>query len=439
MPEGTPLQGAEDQDVRPRDIETAGKQTGDGVIRRVLVVDDSPLQRRILTASLQRWGFEVREAASGDEALALCADYVPDLVMSDWVMPGLSGPDFCRAFRGMSRDSYGYFILLTSKSDKSEVALGLDAGADDFLTKPVNAAELRARIAAGARILRMERELTEKNRLITSTLDELQVLYDSIDSDLVAAKRLQQSLVRERHRDLGAAQVSLTLQSAGHVGGDLVGMFPISDRQIGLYGIDVSGHGISSALMTARLAGHLSAAVPDQNLALQKTRDGRIIARPPAEAVALLNRIFASEMETEHYFTLVLANVDLVTGRVTLVQAGHPCPAVQRADGRVEFVGEGGLPVGLIDNATFHEVDIRLAPGDRLLIHSDGVTECMTGEGALLDDEGLARIMRGLRQTRGQAFLDSLVWKLSAFAGDAGFTDDISAVLLEFKSDPMPG
>lgn len=425
--------------MRSRVIEKEGRQTGGDVIRRVLVVDDSRLQRRILTASLQRWGFDVQEAASGDDALALCAEYAPDLVMSDWMMPGLSGLDFCRAFREMPRDTYGYFILLTSKSDKTEVALGLDAGADDFLTKPVNAAELRARISAGARILQMERELTEKNRLIKSTLDELQALYDSLDSDLIEAKRLQQSLVSERYRDLGPAAVSLTLESAGHVGGDLVGTFPISDGQIGLYGIDVSGHGISSALMTARLAGYLSASVPEQNLALQKTQHGRIVARPPAEAVALLNRIFMSEMETEHYFTIVLANVDLTSGLVTLVQAGHPCPAVQRADGRVEFIGDGGLPVGLIDNATYREVEVTLAPGDRLLIHSDGVTECMTRDGVLLDDDGLARIMRGLRQTRGQAFLESLVWKLSAFAGDADFADDISAVLLEFKSDPMHG
>jgi sigma-B regulation protein RsbU (phosphoserine phosphatase) len=435
----SPWQGVKDGDVRPRGIETAKEQTGGGVIRRVLVVDDSRLQRRILSASLQRWGFEVHEAASGDEALSLCAEHVPDLVMSDWMMPGLSGLEFCRAFRQMPRDTYAYFILLTSKSDKTEVALGLDAGADDFLTKPVNAAELRARIAAGARILQMERELTEKNRLVKSTLDELQTLYDSLDSDLIEAKRLQQSLVRERYRDLGSAQVSLTLQSAGHVGGDLVGMFPISEGQVGLYGIDVSGHGISSALMTARLAGYLSAAVPDQNLALQKTLDGRVVARPPAEAVALLNRIFMSEMETEHYFTIVLAIVDLATGRVTLVQAGHPCPAVQRADGRVTFIGDGGLPVGLIDTAAFHEIEVMLAPGDRLLIHSDGITECMTPEGALLDDDGLARIMRGLHRTQGQAFLDALVWEVSAHAGDAELADDISAVLLEFKPDPTPG
>ena len=425
--------------VRVLRPESGRVETGGDVIRRVLVVDDSRAQRRILTASLQRWGFDVREADSGGAALRICADYAPDLVLSDWMMPGMTGLEFCRVFRDMARDSYGYFILLTSKSDKDEVAIGLDAGADDFLTKPVNAAELRARIAAGARILQMERELTDKNRLITSTLNELQSLYDSLDSDLIEAKKLQQSLVSERYRDFGTAEVSLLLQSAGHVGGDLVGMFPITEGRIGLYGIDVSGHGISSALMTARLAGYLSSSVPEQNLALQKTRGGGFAPRPPAEAIAMLNRVIMSEMETEHYFTIALADVDLMSGHVIIAQAGHPYPALQRAGGAVEFIGQGGLPVGLIDAAEFQQFEVTMAPGDRLLIHSDGVTECAARDGALLDEAGLARILRDLRQTRGPAFLESLIWKLSDFAGDADFQDDISAVLLEFRPDPMPG
>ncbi|NCQ23393.1 MAG: fused response regulator/phosphatase [Rhodobacteraceae bacterium CG17_big_fil_post_rev_8_21_14_2_50_63_15] len=421
-------------------MEQSVRTEADGVvIRRALVVDDSRLQRRILTASLQRWGFEVQEAASGDDALRLCRETPPDLVMSDWMMPGLNGLEFCREFRQMARDSYGYFILLTSKSDKEEVALGLDAGADDFLTKPVNAAELRARIAAGERILRMQHELSEKNRLIRATLDELQTLYDSLDNDLIEAKKLQQSLVSERYRDFGRAEVSLMLQSSGHVGGDLVGMFPISETRIGLYSIDVSGHGISSALMTARLAGYLSAAVPEQNLSLRKTADGGFEVRPPAEVLALLNRLIMSEMETEHYFTIVLANADLETGRIVIAQAGHPHPALQRANGEVEFIGQGGLPVGLIDDARFDQFEVSMAPGDRLLIHSDGVTECSRPDGRLLDEVGLAAIMRALRQTRSMAFLESLMWKLSDFAEDADFSDDISGVLLEFKSCSGPG
>lgn len=409
------------------------------VIRDVLVVDDSRLQRKILSSSLNRWGFSVREAATGQAALDICQAHPPDLVLSDWMMPGMSGLEFCRAFRAMKREHYGYFILLTSKSEKNEIALGLDAGADDFLTKPVNAPELRARIAAGERILRMQRELGEKNRLIKSTLDELQKLYDLLDSDLIEAKKLQQSLVSERYRDLGYADVSLMLQSCGHVGGDLVGMFQVSETRVGLYGIDVSGHGISSALMTARLAGYLSATAPGQNVALRKTPGGRYEMRPPAETIASLNQLFLDEMETELYFTLLLVDVHLDTGRVIMAQAGHPSPALQRADGTVEMVGPGGLPVGLIEGASYEQFEVRLRPGDRLLIQSDGMVECADLDGNLLGEEGLARLLGELRQTRGPACLESLIWKLNAFASDRDFDDDVSAVLVEFKPSPCIG
>ena len=402
----------------------------------MLVVDDSRLQRRILAASLKRWGFCVREAETAHDALGLCRAAPPDLVLSDWMMPGMDGLEFCREFRALPREAYGYFILLTSKSDKTDIALGLDAGADDFLTKPVNAAELRARIAAGDRILGMERELTEKNRLIKSTLDELQSLYDSLDNDLIEAKKLQQSLVSDRHRDFGYAEVSTMLQSSGHVGGDLVGMFPVSDTRIGLYGIDVSGHGISSALMTARLAGYLSAAAPDQNVALRRAPDGSYDPRAPAETIATLNTLILDEMQTEHYFTLLLADVHLDTGHVIIAQAGHPHPALQRADGTVEMIGQGGLPVGLIDGAEYTQCEVSLHAGDRLLIHSDGIIECADRAGTLLGDDGLAQMLRDLRQTHGMACLESVIWKLTDFADDQDFADDVSAILLEFKPGP---
>ena len=209
-------------------------------MHRVLIVDDSRLQRKILSSSVKRWGFEVYEAGSGEEALDLCKQILPDLVLSDWMMPGMNGLEFCDAFRKLSQDKYGYFILLTSKSEKAEIAMGLEAGADDFVTKPVDANELRARIAAGERILQMQRELTEKNRLITDTLDELQRLYDSLDSDLQEAKKLQQSLVRERQKSFDTADLSLMLRSSGHVGGDLVGFFPAQEGHLGLFSIDVS-------------------------------------------------------------------------------------------------------------------------------------------------------------------------------------------------------
>lgn len=348
-------------------------------------------------------------------------------------MPGLSGPEFCHEFRLMSRDHYGYFILLTSKSEKHDIANGLDSGADDFLTKPIDPLELRARISAGERILRMQRELKDKNRLIQATLFELQSLYDSLDNDLVEARKLQQSLVRDRYHDFGAASVSLLLKPSGHVGGDLVGIFPVSKDRVFIYGIDVSGHGVSSALMTARLASYLSASARDQNIAFERTWAGTCIPRRPADTITILNRLILNEMKTELYFTMVLADVSLDTGAVRMAQAGHPFPAVQRACGTVEMVGGGGLPVGLVEGARYDQFELTLAAGDRLLLHSDGINECADPGGTLLGDEGLMNMMRELRQTRGMAFLESVVWKLSEYAGGEDFGDDVSAVLLEFN------
>ncbi|MGB3281049.1 MAG: response regulator, partial [Pseudorhodobacter sp.] len=109
--------------------------------QHVLVVDDSRAQRRVLSLALARGGYRVTEADSGITALALCRETQFDIVLSDWMMPGMNGLDFCREFKALPRNGYGYFVLLTSKSEKGEIADGLDCGADDFLAKPVNSDE----------------------------------------------------------------------------------------------------------------------------------------------------------------------------------------------------------------------------------------------------------------------------------------------------------
>lgn len=408
-----------------------------GVIRHVLVVDDSKLQRKLLTLALKNWGFDVAEAASGEEALEKAAAQRPDLVLSDWMMPGMSGLDLCRHFREKDGDDYTYFILLTSKSEKDEVALGLDSGADDFLIKPVDNNELRARITAGDRLIEMQRSMAETNRALSETLGELQQLYDNIDSDLKEAKKLQQSLVRERFRALPVGDLSLMLRSSGHVGGDLVGFFEAGVDHIGLYALDVSGHGISSALMTARLAGYLSSAAPDQNVALRKDANGLFVPRSPEEVVADLNDLVLDEMETEHYFTLLLAYVELKTGSVVMSQAGHPHPAIQRANGKIEQIGAGGFPVGLLSGIQFERFELHLDPGDRVLILSDGVTECPGPSGDMLGEEGLATLMEELANVRGPAFLEAMIWRLVEFNGSEDFPDDVSAVLFEYQGLPL--
>jgi len=402
------------------------------VVERILVVDDSRAQRRILSSYLTSWGYQVLEADSGQDALQLCKTQRVDLVISDWMMPGMNGLEFCKEFRALDGDQYGYFILLTSKSEKGEVAHGLDVGADDFLAKPLSGNELLARIRAGERILRMQRELSEKNRLVSDTLVEISGLYDALDRDLIEARSLQQSLVRERFKDLGAARISLMLRPCGHVGGDLVGFFPITERLIGFFSIDVSGHGIASALMTARLASYFSGATADQNIALAVGPGGQNQPRTPSDVAADLNRILLEEMETELYFTLGLGHLDLATGTVIMTQCGHPHSTVQRASGKIDFAGTGGLPIGLIPGAEWENHQFILAPGDRLLVASDGITECPDRTGELLDETGLEKIMKRNARLRGNAFFETMMWELTKFAGDKDFPDDISAILLEY-------
>ncbi|WP_339108653.1 SpoIIE family protein phosphatase [Thioclava sp. GXIMD4216] len=408
-------------------------QTPDENARRsVLVVDDSKMQRRILSAQLSRSGYDVTEAASAEEALEICQQFEPDIVISDWMMTGMSGVEFCRKFREMPRAGYGYFILLTSKSEKAEVALGLQSGADDFLAKPVNGNELRARLQAGDRILRMERELTRKNQLLSSTLDELKTVHEGIRRDLSEARQLQQSLVKERYRSFGSSEVTLMLRPCGQVGGDLVGFFPINARRVGLYGIDVSGHGITSALMTARLAGYLSGSSPDQNIALVLSDFGIYEGMDPGELATYLNKLVLDEMQTESYFTMVYADVDLVSGEVLMVQGGHPHPVKQRIDGTIELLGQGGLPVGLIEEAQYETFSTVLEPGERLILMSDGITEATAHDGQLLMENGLDSMLKTLSNLNGNGFLDALYWEVENYA-DGNLTDDVSAVFFEFN------
>ncbi len=399
---------------------------------RVLIVDDSKAQRRILAVRLARWGYRVSEAESGEAALALCEEQGFDIVLSDWMMPGMTGLDLCKAFRALPREGYGYFILLTSKSEKAEIASGLENGADDFLAKPVNSDELRARLRVGERIVGMQQELVIKNHLVGNTLEQLQRLYDSLDRDLIEAKKLQQSLIRDRHRDFGMGQASMMMQPSGHVGGDLVGSFVIDERRIAVFSVDVSGHGVASAMMTARLAGLLSGGSPEHNIALTVTPDGNRSSVPPEEVAFRLNRLMIEDVQVDQYFTLAYAEIDLITGQVQMVQAGHPHPVLMRKDGTMQALGSGGLPIGLIPGATYDSVSCVLEPGDRLFLVSDGVTECPDPLGNELGTEGLITLLSQSRHLPSPSLLEALMWDLANFFVGNDFPDDVSGLMFDY-------
>ena len=133
---------------------------------KVLVADDDPVSRRLLQNYLQKWGYEVTVAVNGAEAWQFFEQNVFPVVISDWMMPELDGPDLIRRIRSRSNANYVYTILLTARSQKEDLVEGMEAGADDFVSKPFDRDELHVRLRAGERIIKLEQALKDQNRAL---------------------------------------------------------------------------------------------------------------------------------------------------------------------------------------------------------------------------------------------------------------------------------
>lgn len=409
-----------------------GEQLIDG-LRSIMVVDDSASQRRMLAMTLRMRGYLVVEATNGVEALHFADAQSFDLVISDWMMPEMDGLSLCRALRKKKSNGYLYFILLTSKHEKEEIARGLDAGADDFLVKPVNATELSARIRAGSRLVVLNREIAHQRNLASDALSKLQTVYEAIDHDLRQAKEFQQSLLPMRDSLIGPARVCLGLEASGHVGGDLVGLFPINETELGLYALDVSGHGVSAALMTARLAGLLSAQSADENLVLKREKSGRLVPRDLGDVLREMNHLLLREIETDHYATLFLAVLNLRSGKMQIAKAGYPPALILRKKGRVQVLDCGGMPIGLIEGAEYRSFGAHIRSGDRLLVVSDGITETMSPDGKLLETPGLSHWLKANAARAAPDVLPQLFQDARAYSGKSRLDDDVSGLVLDFQ------
>jgi sigma-B regulation protein RsbU (phosphoserine phosphatase) len=203
--------------------------------------------------------------------------------------------------------------------------------------------------------------------------------------------------------------------------------------------MDVSGHGVAAAMVVARAAGMLSEGAPYQNVALSALGGGVFAAVPPDMVAARLNVQLLKEMRSERYLTMCLGFLDHRRGIVRLVQAGHPNPLLIRASGEVERIGEGGMPLGLFAEARYETLCLQLRPGDRLMLYSDGLTECPVGAGEFLEEQGLIALCREAAHLRGEAFLQRIAEGLAAQNGGADLPDDASALVVAYKGpEAMP-
>jgi len=205
---------------------------------KILIADDDALSRRLLEKTLERAGYEVIAVENGKQALEqLYKLEGPRLALLDWVMPEFDGPAVCRAVRTRSEQAYVYMVLLTSKGSKEETVLGLESGADDYLTKPFNAEELRARLRVGERILLLEDRLVEarEHMRFRATHDQLTSLLNRGAVMDLLARELARS-----HREQKSTAILLgdvdhfkrVNDTMGHVVGDEV-LTEIANRLLG--------------------------------------------------------------------------------------------------------------------------------------------------------------------------------------------------------------
>ena len=179
---------------------------------RVLIADDDRTSIIRLRRTLQQMGYEVHSASNGTEALrALQEPSAPQLAIIDWMMPGLDGPDVIRRLRQTGDEPYTYAVLLTSRGDRQFMVQGLDAGADDFLSKPVHADELRARLRAGERVITLQRELIAARENLRR-----QALYDSLTGLMNRRAILEELHFQNSRADRDGQEVAVVLLDLDH-------------------------------------------------------------------------------------------------------------------------------------------------------------------------------------------------------------------------------
>lgn len=391
----------------------------------ILVVDDDPAIRGLLKTMIERLGHPVLTAEDGTAALTPLDDAPVNMVISDIDMPGLDGLELARHIRQRTGDRYVYTVLISGRS-RATVATILDAGADDFICKPFDPAHLRARIRSAERICGLEDQLRVANAALTAQ-------FDQIRGDMQQAERVQRLLMPTPRRGGGVA-VEPYWQPSAFVSGDCFNAFEIGSGLYGFYLADVAGHGARAAL----IASGLLHSITPETFRLGVDRHGRHSA---AAIARHLDRVHQSP-DGEGYFTALIGLIDQSRGHLTLCQAGGPAPLLQRQDGGQCWIGGGGgFPIGLIDQARYEDVSLALAPGDRLILFSDGVADDAAASGETLSCRDLADLCCQISQLPLADFVRRLGAAVSAGFGAAAPGDDVTLLALEFQptaARPMP-
>ena len=375
----------------------------------ILIIDDDRASRRMLARALGEAGYLVRESASGVEALQLLREEAISLLLLDFHMPELNGAELLSRLRSDEDPAIAQLpaIMLTGDGGEESEVLCLEAGANDFVAKPINLPVLRARIDTQLRLQSLRRQLQQQN-------GELEDWRENLERDLAAARLTQQSLIPQKPPFLPGWEVAAVYQPVIQVGGDLYGWLRMKDGRTLFWIVDATGHGAAAALLTT--------------LAKLLFQHGAGEHACPAEIMKAVNNDFRSIFGARSFMTAMCVALDATNGRASIVGAGHPPLLVARRAAAAEMVTSSAPPLGLLENSPFVETTIDLQPGDGFLLHTDG----LYGPAKTETERWTPERLQGLMTDGGasaQALLDAILQRTAPENGEA-LADDLAAVIV---------
>jgi sigma-B regulation protein RsbU (phosphoserine phosphatase) len=250
---------------------------------------------------------------------------------------------------------------------------------------------------------------------------ELEAEKKLMDLELVRARERQMSLVPSAPLTAGPWETHGIVVPARRVGGDYYDFYPLDDRRFAIAIADVSGKGMPAAILMANVQGLLRAFC-----------DGE---RPIAEAIRLVNRAVSRNASSGQFITMFYGEVDHARGVLHYTNAGHNFPYLRRSDGTLVELEDGGLLLGLFDDATYEMGEVSFTPGDSLILFSDGIPEAADSRGELYGEERLQALWRDSARAPMSEFIGRLLDDVTTFRGSAGQGDDMTIVVV----GPRPG
>jgi len=322
----------------------------------VLIVDDDAVIRAVVRSGLKRAGtFEILEAINGAAAQEILKVQEVDVVITDLMMPQVSGLDLIRWAN--SNDIRPIWIIVSGMDTFDAAVDAIQVGAFDFLSKPPGLQELEVSVRNA---LAHKQLIEERDRLFAALEAETAVIH----RDLERAEVIQRALLPSKPPQLEKYNVNALYCPGHHVGGDLYNVIRIGPRHLVMYVADATGHGVSSAMLSVLFNRRLF------------IRDEKGEPLSPAVVLERVNR----SIEAEHvgaglFLTAAYCLLDLETREMRFAAAGHPPVVWRKSSGETEKLTRTGPVLGITADAHYNEVTVQLGEHDRLLFFTDGLMQ----------------------------------------------------------------